>query len=156
MAHASPPGLDLTRTIWTRDMVRRLLIRAGKWAVETGGPVGPALFKPTMPNYVPTGADRSDPVDAPRERRTLRTHPTRVSLYEDALEWSGRYVVPTMPGPARVLRTYLRCKVLKGVTFEAAIDRKRWTRPTAYRSLNTALDMIVDGLNRDRIPYVEE
>lgn len=87
----------------------------------------------------------------PRPPRGRALTPSEITRIEYAATWQSRYLGGA-PGPARVLREYLRAAAF-GDSFSAACAERGWPRSTAYRALRRALDKIADGLNREGVSW---
>jgi len=146
---------------WTPEIVADRLIAAGRWVVSCGGPVGPRAPRSLHFNFIASALDPkefdrefggppeiADPDDIRRARFGIS--PGRVSAHEHALTWPSVYLTE-LPGPATVLKVWLRCKVYRR-PFDESCRARGWARPTAYRARGRALGAIAMGLTRDRCP----
>ena len=161
---------------WTPKLVGSCLIDAVGWARRSGGPVGPASMRGSMPAYNPTLDDHLDEgwglpeaADGPEDERALFPSPPagRVTFLEAALEWPARYLYPDHEGSARMLGLWVRCKVShrpfddvlrarysRVVVGEDGAKVRVWgmSRSSAYDLRTRGLSLISQGLDRDGVP----
>lgn len=154
--------LDL-ETSWTPKIVGDRLVAAGRWIQLSGRPVGPRA--PVSQNFGFI-SDVLDPDEFAREFGGVReiadpddirpprfkVSPRRVAEHEAALCWPSQYLAdPQHEGCGRVLKVWLRCKIVRR-PFDATCKARGWSRATAYRLQERALGIIATGLTRDRVP----
>ncbi|WEX77976.1 hypothetical protein PYH37_002820 [Sinorhizobium numidicum] len=149
------PVHDIDYGMWTPKLVGDELLEAVRWANRSAGPIGPARVRSAMPDLAMILTDRDfegwppiPDLEAWPMRRAIP--PARVSQLERALWWQARYLAD-QSGPARVLKHWVRARLTKGMTFGQAIERRGWSRPTAYRARDRALAIIAMGLTDDDI-----
>lgn len=151
-----PPGFslaDLARIephmAWDQKMVERRLIEAvvnAERAIRNPNPKGAVA---AWPKWL---YDAEDLAGQKAEDNTpARVVPRfRITEMEEAIHWQAKYLC-CHEGPARVLRTYLRCKAYRR-SFSEMAKRKGWSRATAYRARDKALTIIAFCLMRDKVP----
>lgn len=151
-----PPGFtldDLARIephlLWDHKMVERRLVEAvtiAERATRNPSPKGTGALWPT---WLYDGDDLAGQSadDNPPARVVPRF---RINEMEEAILWQAKYLA-NHEGPARVLRTYLRCRAYRK-SFSQTVKRKGWSRATAYRARDKALTIIAFSLMRDGIP----
>ncbi|WP_226341007.1 hypothetical protein [Gemmobacter serpentinus] len=145
---------------WTPKLVGERFVAALRWATYSGGAVGPAGIRGSMPAYNPTMDDHLDegwglpevagdgePGDG--KRLVVQATAAQVTAYEAALIWPAVYLYPAYEGSARMLCLWARCKARR-VSFDAAVKRRGTiARATAYRMRDRGLSIISVGLDRD-------
>lgn len=159
---SAAPSPNELPDVWTPRLVRERLVEALRWARHTGRPVGPPPVRSTMPAYKATLEDHldegwglpevADDESEIEEARILRLSISaeRAQAYIEALGWVATYVAPTHPTSARVLNTWLRCRVYNNTdAFLRHCVQMGVSRGHAYRLRNRALRMIAQGLDRD-------
>lgn len=144
--------------VWTPRMVADQLVEACRWVVYTAGQTGPSGIKgQTIPFLASAedfeaegwGAIEDADADEPVRDRRASFAPSKVSALEATLYWPATYLA-TLPGPATVLKVWLRCKVYR-LSFDKVARHRSWSRATAYRARDRALATIALGLMRDRV-----
>ena len=142
--------------VWTPKLAGEELVEAVRWANKAAGAVGPSSRTGFFPEVALSADERAleewpalDELDPPSPRRPHVT-PSRVSQFERIIWWPARYL-RDLPGPARVLHVWVRCKLSKRAKFDEACDRMGWARATAYRARDKALVAISMGLTADGI-----
>jgi hypothetical protein len=140
---------------WTPKAVETALLEAVKWAMRTGGRVGPTGFRSGLPQMIMTQFDRLSeqwPAVQELEARPMRVQlsPAQISRMERVLEWQLRYL-GDKPQSAAALSLWLFCKTRKGFSFSDAIKDKSLSRATIYRKRDMAVMFIALGLERDGI-----
>lgn len=147
---------------WTPKLAGERMIAAVRWASYSGGTVGPAAIRGSMPAFNPTLDDHLDEGwglpevagdDTPADRRLfLNVTAAQISAHEAALGWPSRYLYPDHEGSGRMLCLWLRCKAHRR-SFDDAVKRRGLiSRATAFRLRDRGLTMISMGLARDRVP----
>lgn len=136
---------------WTPKSVGEVLVEMVRWCMSSAGPIGPARLRSVMPELVMDLTDRlaegwSSIADMEPSKKRRSYRPAEVSMLERAIRWSIDFLADH-PGPARVLNLWLRCKITK-MTFAEEVDRKGWSRATAYRQRDKALSLIAIGLSK--------
>jgi hypothetical protein len=177
MVHPSPSAapssrrstaraVDWSAGVWSPEMVAKTLTIAVRWVYATGRADQPAAVRSQNLGFIvgvltddefleEFGADREAPEDPDEDETRRRSRrgfsPAEVSAMERALQWPVEYL-DGWRGPANVLKVWLRTKAKRKPTFERAAKAHGWSRATAYRARDKALEIIAEGLNRDRIP----
>lgn len=157
-------AFDPTAPVWTPDLAGDDLVAASRWAWATAGRVGPAGFRSGLPSFyllpderAEEGWDRyleGDEDDKAERKRRRSYSAAQISWMEQVLWWPSTYLAD-LPGPASVLKIWLRCKVVKR-PFDEACKAKKWSRATAYRARDRALGAIASGLIADRVFRFDE
>src|SRR6218665_2555134 len=132
---------------WTPKLVGERLIEAVRWARYNAGPTGPASVRALMPTYLPTTEDRelegwgAAEIAEGEEDKPLKRPPppAKISAMMDALYWSAKYAVPSLPTASRVLNDWLKCKVYRVNFDETVKQRGEMSRASAYRYRDRAL-----------------
>ncbi len=140
--------------LWDHKMVERRLIEAvtvAERAIRNPSPKGAGAAWPSwLYDFEDLAGQKAE--DNPPPRTVPRF---RINEMEEAIQWQAKYLA-SYQGPARVLRTFLRCKAYRR-SFAETVKRKGWSRATAYRARDKALTIIAFSLMRDRVsPYREE
>lgn len=135
--------------LWTMDLVNERLVEAVKVAERAIRRPAPSGGNVAWPSWIYTFDDLVG--HKPEDREAPRSHVPRAQIdrMEEALLWQSKYLGQD-EGPARVLRTYLRCKALR-IPFDRACKKKGWPRATAYRSRDRAMTIIAYSLMRDGV-----
>lgn len=135
--------------LWTIDMVAERLIEAVRTAERAVKRPAPSQGHVAWPSWIYSYEDIMD--HKPEDQAPPRGHATRgqIDRMEEAIQWQSQYL-KAEDGAARVLRTYLKCKVYR-VPFDKACKRKGWARATAYRSRDRAMTIIAYSLMRDGV-----
>ncbi len=159
-------GQDLS-DLWVPKLVKARLVESVRIVNATAGPVGPAGYGSSLPRELVEAASRRQGdgetpwwghTDEGARNVVRRFSPARVSQAEIEALWPYRYLRDAPPPagsdlePLLALKTWLSCKLTRGVTFEEACKACRWARGTAYRAVDRALSVIAQGLNRDGVP----
>lgn len=154
-------GVPPQREQWGPKLVGERMIAAVRWAAFSGGRVGPAGIKGSMPAFNPTLDDHLDEGwglpeiagDDEPEAKRLRVQATaeQITAHEAALNWPAVYLYPAHEGSARFLCLWVRCKVHKRPFDEAISRRGTISRATAFRLRDRGLSLIAQGLDRDRV-----
>ncbi len=147
---------------WTPDLVGKRMTAALRWATYSGGAVGPAGIRGSMPAYNPTLDDHLDEGwglpeaagdDEPGGGKRLIVQATaaQITAHEAALSWPAVYLYPAHDGSARMLCLWLRCKVFRRPFDEAVKRRGTISRATAFRLRDRGLSIISIGLDKDGV-----
>lgn len=159
MVHEIPDNL------WTPKRVGDCLIEAVKWAQYSGGSWRPRGYSSGLPEIAMSSDERffegwgsleeTDDHDRPKAPRKTYA-PWKVSQMERVLLWPVTYLKDLEtehPGAFRVFKVWVHCKINRGVKFDAACDKRKWSRATAYRSRDKVLSRIATGLTKDGIDH---
>lgn len=147
---------------WTPKLVGERMIAALRWATYTGGAVGPAGIRGSMPAFNPTLDDHLDegwglpdvagdeePGDG--KRLVVQATAAQITAHEAALSWPAVYLYPSYEGSARMLCLWARCKVYRRPFDDAIKRRGTISRATAFRLRDRGLSLISQGLDRDKV-----
>lgn len=148
---------------WTTKLVADRMVEAMRWAIYSGGRVGPAQFRGSLPAFAATlddhlaegwGLPELAGDEEPEERRIYRNvSVAQVTAYEAALGWPATYLYPGHEGSARILGLWLVCAAQRS-DFEQAVKRRgTMSRSSAFRMRERALTLISVGLTKDRVPH---
>lgn len=154
---------ELPEELWTPKRVGDSLIEAVKWAQHSGGSWRPRGFGSGLPEMAMSyderlfegwgSLDEIGDFDKPKAPRKSYA-PWKVSQMERVLLWPVNYLhgfEDENPGAFRVFKVWVHCKINRGVKFDAACDKRGWSRATAYRSRDKVLSRIAQGLTDDNI-----
>lgn len=135
--------------LWTMEMVADRLVEAVKVAERAIRRPAPSQGAIMWPSWIYTFDDIIG--HKPEDRVEPRGNVPRevIDRMEEALLWQSQYL-KAEDGPARVLRTYLRCKAYR-IPFDKTCKRKKWSRATAYRARDRAMTIIAYSLMRDGV-----
>lgn len=137
--------------IWDDKMVERRLIEAVRIAEAAVKSPRPKNAVAAWPSHLYDADDLLG--QTPDESGAGRVVPRfRITEMEEAIMWQAKYL-KGHDGPARVLRTYIRCKVYR-ISFNEVVKQKGWSRASAYRARAKALSLIAYCLMRDGVPPV--
>ena len=147
---------------WTPKRVGEAMTAALRWATYSGGKVGPAGLRGSMPSFIaslddhldegwglPEVAGDEEPGDG--KRLVVQATAAQITQHEAALLWSARYLCPDYEGSARMLGLWLRCKVYRRPFDDAVKRRGTISRATAFRLRDRGLSIISTGLDRDGV-----
>lgn len=147
---------------WTPKLVGERMTAALRWATYSGGKVGPAGLRGSMPSFIaslddhldegwglPEVAGDEEPGDG--KRLIVQATAAQITAHEAALSWPAVYLHPGHVGSARMLGLWLRCKVYRRPFDEAVKRRGTISRATAFRLRDRGLSLISIGLEKDGV-----
>lgn len=135
--------------LWTMEMVCDRLVEAVKTAERTIRRPSPAMTGTAWPSWIYTFDDLVGHKPEDKEPPRSNVPRERITRMEEALLWQAKYL-GNEEAPARVLRTYLKCKAHR-IPFDRVCKKKGWSRATAYRSRDRAMTIIAYSLMRDGV-----
>jgi len=140
------------------------MIEALRWARLSAGHVGPKGFSTSraMQQYTASEADfaKEGWGDMPQPEEEWLEEVRRpytlaeIRLFQGAMHWQYKYLVPDHREISRVLAVWLRTKALKGA-FDHQVAPLGYSRSHCYRMRDRGLSLISQGLHRDGVPLPE-
>jgi hypothetical protein len=144
--------------IWTPADVYLRFLEAAETLRRLPGAHGPKGFHSTMPDVLRTFGDalaaepERDKTKWGWSARRQNATPAMVQRCEDVIGWHSRYLA-THPAQARVLWGQVICRINRR-SFARLCRSRGWSRTTAYRRIDQALQTVADALNAAGVPVI--
>jgi len=144
----------LPHQLWNTELVSKHLVWALKLCQRIGGSTGPSKMRAVFPDILRTLEEIKEAEEAgtgfPMSR--IVASQRDATRMVETLSWQSKYLSDEkFEGMRRVLSLYLKCKLMKGLSFQREVGRRKWSRTTTYRLKDKALLIIAIGLMEDGI-----